>query len=173
MSKKITALFLVMAMAVCMVVPVMAETTSWNTPTTTNSDEDKTSICEVTADVHYAYYVSMPATLSLEPGTGTNEYVCDYQVKAKADSTLLASKNIKIAPPANVGLFKSDNYTTTADVTATIAQGKQLFGDTPSATVEKVDGTKWAAIDGKVTATIPDQGTYKGNFDFTYGLETK
>lgn len=179
MSKKITALFLVAAMTVCMAMPVFAGVTDWNTPTTTDSEGMKTSECEVTADIHYAYYVSMPATLALEPGTAVNEYVCDYQVKAKADATVLADKNIKIAPPELQGTAPDQYNLELHDSTFThtakglISQAKVLFGTTPSGTVEKVDNTKWAAIDGTVKVTIADQGTYTGNFDFTYGLTDK
>ena len=103
---------------------IVSAATDYNTPTTSLSDIDKTSPCEVTADIHYSYYVSMPAALTLEPfDTATynkqdwpwvsstlniiqnsvrNEilekcYVCPYKVKAKTTSAGLAGKYIYIS----------------------------------------------------------------------------
>ena len=177
MSKKITALFLVAAMTVCMAMPVFAGVTDWNTPTTSNDESTHTSVCEVTADINYAYYVSMPATLALEPSTGANEFKAEYQVKAKSMGNLTDTKNIKIAPESWASETKTSSVTLTEvtdsfkTVSATISQPKVLFGKNNTATIQKVGTDKFYTIDGTVTATITDQGSYAGNFNFVYGLE--
>lgn len=105
-----------------MLMPINIVSAADNMPNTSLSDTDKTSSCEVTADVHYAYYVSMPAHLTLEPydydnitsttgkalvrwlelyGHNLDEesyYISNYKVKAKTTTSGLNGKYIMVQP---------------------------------------------------------------------------
>lgn len=194
-------------------------TESYNTPNTTAEDTDKTSPCEVTADVHYAYYVSMPAALTLEPYdydaikseylkkcakeideesgftsplNPAKPYWCEYSVKAKISTNGLNGKYICIEPGTERGLgyFNRlrdgtpflENYTylyntenSNDKVEAWTLQETCYFGETMGRTEDnhliiKVSSDKWSTIDAMVTSGIKNQGQYKGDFEFVYGL---
>ena len=138
-----------------------------NIPTTSLDDRDKKSACEVIANVYYAYYVSMPATLTLSPSEETDVYVSDYKVKAKTKAEGLAGKYIKVSPEHSIDLTNENNGNT---VTLTIEQDKEYFGENNSSNVVKVSADKWVETKGRVKSIITEQGNYKGNFKFEYGL---
>ena len=131
-------------------------------------DRDKKSACEVIANVYYAYYVSMPATLTLSPSESENNvYVSDYKVKAKTKTDGLSGKYIKVSPEHSIDLTNENNGNT---VSLTIEQDKEYFGENDSSNVVKVSADKWVETKGRVHSTITQQGNYKGNFKFEYGL---
>ena len=201
-----------------------------NVPNTSLSDVDKKSECEVTADVHYAYYVSMPACLTLEPFDINNIqlkalklwfnnilritnfdsnsiFLTNYKIKAKITTNGLSDKYIMIKPKGYVQTGESTNHITheTTEIWGYICdwittfegysfisplwfseiqlynvdnspvgdtillQDTVYFGENGTNKVVTVVSDKWTTIDGAIFADL-EQGIYKGNFEFEYGL---
>ena len=192
-------------------------------------DTDKTSQCEVVADINYAYYVAFPATLTLEPADLDKDlpiwkkifsrivtasfsdselkeeltemysepdfYTSNFSIKAKTTTEGLGNKYISVyTEPTEESKEDLDEDTVETltdagpdfsikgaailrDVEDSnnlagvfITQDTIYFGNSSNKFVAPISSSKWSIISGLAGAYIDEQGCYKGNFNFVYGL---
>lgn len=148
MKKKLMSAVLALALTVCMAMPVVAAPLTDTDP--------HTQKVEVTADLTTGYVVSLPARIAL---VGNNhEFSADYDVKVSGN--LGEDDYVEVKPANTFQLTDGSN-----EVTATVKQDVTKWSSGG-----KVPGAAQFGTDAKghISAKITVDGSYKGDFAFTY-----
>ncbi len=151
MKKKLIGLLMVAALTVCTAMPVMAA------PIDDNNVHNET--VEVTATLTTGYVVSLPARIQLVGNN--NVFEADYDVQVSGN--LPAENYVEVTPASTFELVEIDDSSKKATTTVTQKVTKWSSGNSVFGAVKL--GTK---TQGHISAEIAVDGTYRGNFAFTY-----
>ncbi len=151
MKKKLIGLLMVAALTVCTAMPVMAAPIDDST--------SHTETVEVIATLTTGYIVSLPARIQLVGNN--NVFEADYDVQVSGN--LPAENYVEVKPADSFQLKDVTTPTKTVDANVTQNVIKWSSGNDVFGAVKL--GTK---TQGHISATIDADGTYKGDFVFTY-----
>ena len=151
MKKKLMSAVLALALTVCMAMPVVAA------PINDADSHDQT--VEVTATLETGYVVSLPARIQLVGNN--NVFEADYDVQVSGN--LPKTEYVEVTPASTFDLVNIADSTKKAPTTVTQKVTKWSSGNSVFGAVKL--GTK---TQGHISAEIKDDGTYKGDFAFTY-----
>ena len=130
---------------------------------------DGQQTCTVSAQVGAAYYISLPASLSLALNKSTGKYEASYTVGVKG--TISNSQYVSVVPDDTFNLKKSGSGTNhVARVSQPVTKWRNTAANATEATISS---SRFVEENGKVSVELPGTpGDYSGAFVFRYSLKT-